>query len=452
MPVNGEVGRWQTRTTFILALTASAVGLGNLWRFAYLSGEHGGAPFVIAYIVSLFLIAVPLLVAEVVLGKQGRAGPIHCIRRAADGSLRSRGWMLLGVLACFTGLLILTLYTVVAGWGLAYANFMYSGEFNAAAATVTGEYFSDFLTRPVDQAYWITLFLGGVSLFVMLGVRRGLGMLVWLAVPVLLAMLGFLVKFGLDQGDLRATREFLFAVRPEDFTMESCLVALGHALFTLGVGVGTGISYGAYSPERIPIARSIIAVAVFDTMIALLAGLAIFPIVFANNMEPASGPALLFISLPYAFGNMLQGEVFGAVFFLMMVVTVLGSAVAIMEPLVAALKQQVRVTRFTAVLIVGSVVWLLAGAVVASLEPNVDARWFGTWNLFAALDKATADTLLPLVALFTALFVGWQLREEVLKPHLDRESQIVFGLWRFLLRYVTPPAIIFLMLSRAVAV
>jgi NSS family neurotransmitter:Na+ symporter len=324
---------------------------------------------------------------------------------------------------------------------------MQAGVFDAATAPVVGEHFHDFLTDPAPQIYWQTLFLIVVATVVTAGVKRGLGLLVWLAVPVMLAMLGFLVKFGLDQGDLRATQDFLFAVRPEDFTAHSALVALGHALFTLGVGVGTGISYGAYAPDRIPIARSVMAVAVFDTMIALLAGLAIFPIVFANNMEPASGPGLLFISLPYAFGNMLQGELFGAGFFLLMVLAALGSAVAIMEPIVAALMQQVKITRFTATLITASVVWLLGGAVVASMVPTVDAAWFGSWDLFVFIDKVTADTLLPLVALGTAIFVGWRLRPEVLKPQLDRESRLFFGLWRFLLRYVAPLAIGLLMFS-----
>ncbi len=281
----------------------------------------------------------------------------------------------------------------------------------------------------------------------MLGVRRGLGMLVWLAVPLLLAMLAFLVKFGFDNGDIGATGNFLFSTRLVDFSGRSALLALGHAFFTLGVGVGTGISYGAYAPQRIPIGRSVMAVAVFDTIFALLAGLAIFPLVFANNMEPAAGPGLLFISLPYAFGNLLQGELAGTVFFVLMVLAALGSAVAIMEPIVATLMQQLRLERFTAALLVAAAVWLLGLAVVMSFGSRTAFLWFGKRNLLGILDSLTAGVLLPLVALLIALLVGWRLRPEILRLALARESDLFFSLWRFLLRYIAPPAIALLLLA-----
>ena len=441
------LGEWRARTTFVLALSASAVGLGNLWRFSYLTGEHGGAPFVLTYVLCLFLIAVPVLVAEVVVGCHGRASPLVAIRWASDRSLLSRKWMLLGVLACITGLLILSYYIVVAGWALAYARYMHAGLFSAASAVVVGEHFERLLADPVQQAYWQSLFLLLTVLIVALGVRRGLGLLVWLAVPTLVAMLGVLIQFGFDNGDIGAARDFLFSVKLIDFSWQSALVALGHAFYTLGVGVATGISYGAYAPPRIPIGRSVMAVAVFDTMIALLAGLAIFPIVFANNMEPSMGPGLLFVSLPYAFGNIMQGELFGTVFFALVVVAALGSAVAIMEPIVGSLMQQLRIRRFTAVLFVGAVVWLLGLGVAVSFTPTEGVAWFGNVNLFSLLDAITADLLLPLVSLFTALLVGWRLRPEILRRELNRESGLFFSLWRFLLRYIAPPAIALIMLA-----
>ena len=428
-------------------MSASAVGLGNLWRFSYLSGEYGGAPFVVTYVLCLFLIAVPVMVAEVVVGSHGRASPVAAIRWASDRSLLSRNWMLVGVLACVTGLLILSYYIVVAGWGLAYARDMQSGLFASASAVVVGEHFGRLLADPLRQIYWQSLFLLLTVAIVGLGVRRGLGLLVWLAVPTLVAMLAVLIKFGFDNGDMVATRDFLFSVKLMDFTPEAALVALGHAFFTLGVGVGTGISYGAYAPQRIPIGRSVMAVAVFDTMIALLAGLAIFPIVFANNMEPAMGPGLLFVSLPYAFGNIMHGELFGTIFFLMVALAALGSAVALMEPVVGAIMQQWRIRRFTSVLLVGTVVWLAGMAVTVSFSSGAEVEWFGNRNLFAFLDALTADLLLPLVSLLTALLVGWRLRPEILRLELYRESDLFFSLWRFLLRYIAPPAIVLIMLA-----
>jgi NSS family neurotransmitter:Na+ symporter len=438
--------RWDTRTTFVLALSAAAVGLGNLWRFSYLSGEYGGGAFVISYVLCLFFIAVPVMVAEVVLGNQFGPGPVAAIGRASYGSQRSRGWMVVGALACVTGVLILSFYIVVAGWSMAYAGFMYEGLFSTARAVEVGAHFEQMLAEPMPQVYWQSLFLLLTVGTIVLGVKRGLGILVWLIVPLMLAMLAFLVKFGFDNGDIDASRDFLFSTRMADFSVRSVLVALAHALFTLGVGVGTGISYGAYAPQRIPIGRSVMAVAVFDTIIGLLAGLAVFPIVFANNLEPSAGPGLLFISLPYAFGNLMQGELAGIVFFLLMVVAALGSAVAIMEPAVAMLIQQTRLGRFTAALVVGAVVWLLALAVVMSFGPEWELPWFGKQNLLGVLDFLTAGVLLPLVALLISILVGWRLRPDILRLQLGRESDLFFSLWHFLLRYIAPPAITLLML------
>ncbi len=439
--------RWRSRTTFVLALSASAVGLGNLWRFSYLSGENGGAAFFLTYILCLFLIAVPVMIAEIVVGNQGRAGPLLSIRRAADRSLLSRGWMWLGALACLTGLLILAFYVVVAGWSMAYARFMQLGVFAAAPALEVGQHFGRFVAEPLQQVYWQSLFLLATVGVLVFGVRRGLGLLVWLAVPALLALLAYLIRFGLEHGDMEAARRFLFTTRLMDFSPQAALVALGHAFYTLGVGVGTGISYGAYAPERIPIGRTVLSVAVFDTMIAVFAGLAIFPIVFANNMEPAMGPGLLFVSLPYAFGNTLQGELYGTIFFLLVMLAALGSAVAIMEPIVSALMQFAHIERLTAAVLAGVAVWLLALAVVVSLAPGESAPWYGQGNLFEFLDGLTAVYLLPLVSLLMAVFVGWRLRPEILRTYLQRESNAFFRYWRFLLRFVAVPAIVLLLLA-----
>jgi neurotransmitter:Na+ symporter, NSS family len=443
----GELGGWQSRTTFVLALSASAVGLGNLWRFSYLVGEHGGGAFVLTYVLCLFLVAVPVMVAEVVLGSHGRGSPLAAIRRASDRSLLSRGWMLVGVLACLTGILILSYYTVVAGWALAYAYDMQAGTFSAASAAAVGEHFAGFLVDPLRLVFSQSLFLLAVMLLVALGVRLGLGLLVWLVVPALVTLLAILIKFGFDNGDIPAARDFLFSVKLVDFSPQAALVALGQAFYTLSVGVGTGISYGAYAPRRTPIGRSVIAVAVFDTVIALLAGLAVFPVIFANNLEPSMGPGLVFFSVPYAFGNIAQGDLFGALFFLLVVLAALGSAVAIMEPAVGGLIEMTRFRRPVAVLFVGGVIWTLGLAVALSLADGGQGDWYGRGSLLSLLDRLTADCLLPLVALLTALLVGWRMRRELLRAALRRESAVFFSLWRLLLRYIAPAAMVLILLA-----
>lgn len=449
LALRGGLGGWSNRTTFVLALSASAVGLGSLWRFAYLIGTHGGGAFMLMYVASLFLLAAPLLVAEVLIGSHGRASPTVALRWACDRSLRSRWWMWLGVLACITGVLLLSCYAVVAGWSLAYAGMMHDGVFAAASARQVGGQFSQLLADPGQQFYWLTLFLLAVVTVVALGVRRGIGLLMWLVVPVLLLLLAALVKFALDSGDLVATRQFLFTVKSVDFTPEAALLAMGHAFFTLGVGVGTGISYGGYAPKRIPVGRSVMAVAVFDTVVALLVGIAVFPLVFANNMEPTMGPGLMFVSLPYAFGNIPQGELFGALFFLLVVVAALGAAVAILEPVVATIIQHLRLRRPLAAILAGATVWLLSLVIILSYAEPGAPQWFGNRNLLPILDAVSAGVLLPLVLFTTAVFVGWRMRPEILRVQLGRESAWFFFLWRALVRYIAPLAIAVLLLAAA---
>ena len=435
------LGSWHSRTTFVLALSASAVGLGNLWRFSYLAGEHGGAPFVVTYLVFLFGIAAPLLIAETVIGSHGRNSPPDSLFYAADRSMRPRVWHLLGYLACITGFLILSYYVVIAGWAFAYASHMQAETFSSVSAQGVGEFFTAFLDDSLQMLQWHTLFLLMVLGVVLLGVARGLGALVWLTVPAIIALLGLLVLYSLENGDVPAAQAFLFGVQPLDFDARSVVVALGHAFFTLGVGAGVGMSYGAYAAPRVPLARSVMAVAVFDTVIALAAGIAIFPIVFANNIEPSMGPGLMFVSLPYAFGNMPDGELYGMLFFLLVVVAAWGSAVALLEPIVATVKQRFGIRRLTAVTAIGAGLWLMGVAIIFSFRPAAPDRYLQDWNFFLLLDALTADWLLPIVALFTAIFVGWCMRIPLLRAELYRESNLFFWLLVFLLRYIAPPAI-----------
>lgn len=438
------LGEWRSRMTFVLSLAAAAVGMGSIWRFSYLSGEYGGAPFVLAYVVFLLLLAVPILIAELVLGSQGRGSVVESVAHAAERSHCSSAWRLLSWLACLAGVMLLALYVVVAGWSLVYAGAMYSGSFSAASVLNAGQYFAELVADSGRMLLWQSLFLMLVLAVVAVGVRRGIGLLAWLLVPTLLASLILLVQYSTTHGDLAAAGKFLFSVQWLDFKREALLMALGQAFFTLGVGVGTGISYGSYAPVRVPIGRSVIAVAVFDTLVALAMGLAIFPLVFAYNLVPAMGPGLMFISMPHAFGNILQGELFGTLFFLLMALVALGSCVAILEPVVGAVKQRFGLRRVTAVAIVGALAWLLAYAAAFTLD---NSSGDGGPDLFRLLDRLVGGLLLPLVALGTVILVGWRLRRPLLRAHLYRETNLFFSLWYFLIRYIAPPAILLVMLG-----
>jgi len=440
-------GVWGSRTTFLLALTASAIGLGDLWRFPYLLGENGGAPFLLLYLACLFLVAVPVLIAEIVIGSHGRSNPVSALLYASSRSEISRAWVVVGWLGSVTAALVLAYYSVVAGWSLAYIEKLATGVFADASAVEVGREFQALLESPRTLVVWQTVFILLVFTISGLGILRGLGLLFWLVVPLLMVSLGVLIDYGLQHGDMVRTGQFLFSFNRYDFTAESVLIAMGHALYTLGIGLGVGMVFGAYAPDKLPIGRTVIAVALIDTMVSLAAGLAIFPIIFASNMQPTMGPGLLFVGLPYAFGNMVQGELFGSLFFMMVAVVSLGSAVALAEPMVAYVEQRMRLGRKLAALVGAGTISILAMGCALSFNIWQDMHWYGDYTLFELLDRVTVLFLLPTVALLTALLVGFAFQREVLLIELYRESRYFYFLWRACLRYIAPPAILVIMLS-----
>lgn len=429
--------------TFVLALAVFALGLGNLWRFSYLVGEHGGGAFVLLYVLCLFGLAVPVLIAEVVLGNYSRAGPLLAVRDAADRSLRSRSWTLLAVLASGSALLVLAYYVVVAGWALAFAASIHAGEFSSASLVNVGEFFESLLQDLPRQLRGQGVFLALALVVVGVGLRRGIGLAVWLLLPGFIALLGVLVQFAFEEGDLAATREFLFSAQLLDFDRRSLLAAMGQAFYTLGIGLAVGVVYGASAPERIPVGRSVIAVAVFDTLISIAAGIAIFPVLFAHNVAPVSGPGLLFVAAPYAFGNTVNGELFGALFFLLVVVAALGAAIALLEVVVSALCASLPLRRRAAIPVAGG----LCAILVVLLTESLSLHPSGQGGLFVWLDRLTGEWLLPVNALLLSVFVGWRMRRELLRACLYREQDGFFSLWYGLIRYIAPPAIALVLLS-----
>ncbi|MFV0478818.1 MAG: sodium-dependent transporter [Parahaliea sp.] len=429
-----QPAQWHSRMTFVLALAAAVVGLGNVWRFSYLTAEHGGGAFVILYLLCLFLLAVPVMIAEVVLGSYGRNSPQRAVQRATDRSLRSRVWVWIILPMCLAAGVMLSLYAVVAGWAMDFADSLQRGEFAAASVLNVADYYSALLADAGRQVYWLSLFFVIAIAIVWLGVRRGLGLLAWLLVPLMLALLGALVIFALDNGNLAASRDYLFSTQMLDFNMASLLAALKHAFYTLGVGAAVGICYGAYAPGHIPIGRTVVAVAMFDTLFSIAAGLAVFPVIFAHHLLPTAGPGLLFIAVPYAYGNTLAGELFGVLLFGLVIVSALGTAVALLEVMVSTLMQLLGWRRSSAVLLAGGLCWLLATLAVESLASTPP----GQPNLFGLLDWLSVELLLPLGAFLVMLFIAWRMRVELLRAQLYRETDAFFSLWYALMRYIAP--------------
>jgi NSS family neurotransmitter:Na+ symporter len=434
-------GGWKSRWTFISAATAATVGLGNLWKFAYLTGENGGGAFVLVYLSCVLLVGIPVMVAEVLLGSRGRANPIDTMHDVSLEAGLSRWWQGVGWLGCLAGIIILSYYSVIAGWGMAYIEKLFNGDFLAVTAQTAGKEFTVFLAEPKTLMMWQALFIGIVVTIVSLGVRVGLAMVSRLLLPLLFVALISLALYSSRVGDLPRALDFLFGFNLELITAQTVLTALGHVFFTLSIGVGAIMAYGAYAPDRKSILGMVASVAVLDTLVSLIAGLAIFPLVFSLNIEPAMGPGLMFVALPYAFGNMVYGEYFGALFFAMVSLAAIGSGVALMEPWVAWLVERFRLWRPFAALILGFVLWLLGLLAVFSFNTWSDVQIMDM-SLFSFMDFISTNILLPLGGLLIAFFVGWRMRAEVLKDELYVESNLIFVLWHWVLKYIALPAVV----------
>lgn len=427
---------WRSRWTFIAAATAATVGLGNLWKFAYLAGENGGGNFVLVYLLAVLLLALPLLVAEVILGSRGRANPVRAIQQLSIEASGHSRWQLIAWLGMLAGLLILSYYSVIAGWAIAYIPKFLLSTFSGSDAPAVGGEFTRLLADPWQMMAWQGGFLLLVAVVAGSGIRWGVAVFLRLLLPLIVVILLALVYYAFQVGDGAAALNFLFQRSAEPLTPRQVLVAVGHAFFTLSIGVAVMAAYGAYLPDRRSITLMVSAVCLFDTLIALLAGLAIFPLVFAMNIQPGMGPGLMFVAMPYAFGNMIYGEYVGAAFFLMVALTAVGSGVALLEPMTVWIAQRLRWWRLPSALLAASLVWLLGQLTVLS---------FNLWShlsLFRWVEFASTNILLPLTAVLIAIFVGWVMRPAVLRDELYVERLWLFRLWHSLLRYLVIPVIV----------
>lgn len=445
-PMQLRARGWRRSWSFIAAATGATVGLGNFWKFAYLAGENGGAVFVLAYLASVVLVAAPVLIAEVVLGSRGRANPVATLQDVALEASASRGWQVLGWLSALAGLLVLSYYSVVAGWGIAYIGKMLDGQFTAGSAQLAGDGFAALLNSPVDLWQLQGVFLLAVMLISAAGIRRGLAWVLRILVPMLLLLLVALVVYSSRVGNWEAAVAFMFAADFSRLTPEVMIKALGHAFFSLSIGVGAMLAFGAYVPDKRSITGMVASVALLDTVVSLLAGLAIFPLVFSLNMAPAMGPGLMFVALPYGFGNMVYGHYFGALFFIVVVLAALSSGVALIEGATAWVVERLRWWRPLAALAVTLLVALLGVPTVLSFNRWADVKLAGL-TPFGWIDTLTANFLLPIIGLGIALFVGWKIRPEVLRDELYVEGDHLFSLWYTVLRYIAAPGVLIVFAS-----
>lgn len=443
---NAGRGLWSSRFAFILAATGSAVGLGNIWKFPYVTGENGGGAFVLVYLLCIAAIGLPIMMAEVLIGRRGGRSPVNSLKQIAKQQGINPSWRAVGAIGVIAGFLILSFYSVIGGWAVSYVGSAASGQFTGQSAEAIGELFSSLLADPITLLMWHSLFMALVVLVVAKGVRAGLERAVSILMPALFLLLLAVVGYAMTTGEFGRAVAFLFQPDFSKLTTAGVLVALGHAFFTLSLGMAVMMAYGSYLPKNISIAKTSIAVCVIDTGVALLAGLAIFPIVFANGLEPGAGPGLIFQTLPLAFGQMPMGSLFGTLFFILLIFAAWTSGISLLEPIVEWLEEQKGMNRTTSALGAGFVCWALGIASILSLNLWSDFAPLG-WitmlegkTIFDLLDFFTANIMLPLGGLLVAVFAGWIMSRKAMEEELAL-SKPMFNLWFITVRFITPVAV-----------
>ena len=470
--------KWSSKAAFILAAIGSAVGLGNLWRFPYVAGENGGGAFVVFYIICVVLIGLPVLVAELFIGRRGGRSAVGSVVTIAQAEGRSSWWALQSWFGMIGAFVILTFYSVIAGWVMAYVVMIAgdlfasigrdglaglgAGAFAGQSKEEVGQKLTDLLNDPGRMIFYHALFMIVTVGIVARGLKGGIETAVTILMPMFFVLLIVLFFFALIEGDGARGANFLLGVRPGDFVKgftdggSVISAALGQAFFSIGLGSALMATYGAYMTKEQDLPRSSRLIAVADTGVGIIAGLAIFPIVFGMGLDAAAGPTLMFVTLPLAFQSMPVGALFGLAFFLLAFFAAITSSIALLETSTKWLDEQTEHDhRFKSAAALGIVIFLIGVANALSQVPVVgpngedQASFWNTWQplgnvpLFrdmVLLDflSATTDLVLPIAGLITAIFAGWVVTTSTAREAIGFTSEAWFQRWRFLIRYVCP--------------
>ncbi|SJM69761.1 sodium-dependent transporter [Psychrobacter piechaudii] len=441
--------QWGSRVGFIMAAVGSAVGLGNIWKFPYMVGESGGSAFVLAYLVCIALIGFPILVAEWMIGRRGQRNPMDSYATVAVSEGKTRNWAIVGVVGILGAFLILSFYSVIGGWALNYMTKLASGDFNGLDGAAVEGVFNTMLASPATLTIWHTVFMGITAGIVALGVTGGIERAAKVMIPLLALILLVIVGYNVVNGGFAEAVDYLFTPDVAKLFGEGAsdiyLSALGHAFFTLSLGMGIMVTYGSYLGKNISLLSMARAVVILDTVIALAAGLAIFPIIFSHGMDPAAGPGLIFVSLPIAFGSMTAGALLGALFFLLITFAALTSSISLIEPSIEFLEERTSMSRKTAVVVASVAIWLLGVAALLSFNMWSEVMIFGN-NIFDFLDKLTSKFMLPIAGLAAIVFAGWVMNQESVRQELGLSGGS-WSLWQLIAKFVAPIGVIIVFIT-----
>lgn len=450
---------WTSRTAFVLAAIGAAVGLGNVWRFPTLAGENGGGAFVLFYIGCVVLIGLPLVLSEILIGRHGRSDAMHSVEKVAEDSGVSRGWGAFGATGILAAFLIMTFYSVVAGWVIYYVGVMgwdfvgalFSGvPFAGALASESPDQISARMTDLFANWPMLlvlhALFMLATIWIVARGVQSGIEKAAMYLMPTFFVLLILITVYSAFTGEFGQALAFLFNPDFTKLTASAMNQALGQALFSMSLASGALITYGAYVSKDTKLAPTAGMIALADTGVAIIAGLMIFPIVFAAGLDAAAGPTLVFQSLPIAFHTMPAGALVGFLFFILIFFAALTSSISLLEAVVAWCINKLGMARHTAAWATGGLIFLIGVACALSLSIWADFRLlpfipnFAEDNLMDTIDGFTGQVLLPVSALLASIFIGWRADRSLVLAETGLTGG-TFAAWRFLVAWVCPIAV-----------
>lgn len=427
---------------FMLAAAGSAVGLGNIWKFPYMAGQMGGSAFVLTYLLFMFIIGMPILVLEWLIGRRGQKNPIHTMEDVAVSEGHSKSWRWVGIIGVLGSFLILSFYSVIGGWATDYIVLAAKGTFEGVNGKTTALIFDNFKADVGSLLTWHTVFMFATAFIVALGVGAGLERGCKLMMPGLGILLLVLVGYAIYASGPAFYKacDFLFTPNWSALNGTAILAALGHAFFSLSLGMGIMMAYGSYLGKDVDLLSTARTVVILDVVVAVLSGIAIFPLVFANGLEPAAGPGLIFVTLPIAFGNMIGGTVLGILFFIFLTFAALTSSISLLEPTVELLEEKTHMGRKTATIVISILIWALGIACILSFNKWADVKFFDK-NIFDSLDYLTSKIMLPITGLGTVIFGAYMMKQKRIQEELNL-TNFWFKIWRVLTSIVIPIAIV----------
>lgn len=429
----------------IAAAAGSAIGLGNIWRFPYVAGENGGAAFLLVYLAFVVGIGVPVMLSEFVIGRRALSNPVGAFRHLAPKSL----WPLAGFVGITAAFTILAFYTTVAGWTLEYLYLTIVGGFEKADKAGLTTQFNSFISNGPRPVFWQMIFMGMTAYIVLKGVKNGIEKYNKILMPMLFGILVLLVVRSLTLPNSFQGMRFLFEPDFSKINADVLLQALGQSFFSLSIGMGTLITYGSYINKSDNLSTTALSVSAADTLVAILAGMAIFPAVFAFDIAPEAGPSLVFITLPMIFSQMAGGQFFEIIFFILLAIAALTSTISVLEVVVAYLSEELKMSRRRSTFIAAGSISILGIFCTLSQGPLPRLSVAG-FSLFDVLEKISANVLLPLGGLLIVVFVGWAMKKETVFAELTNEGRLkgrLKTLYIIIIRFIAPVAIALVFLN-----